>query len=691
MPSFTDMKTFILAELEATVSVIVPLCNRRDGQMPDGLMRALESVSDQTLQPVEILVVDDASSSKFKEKIAVMEDRFSLVRVIRLDIQRGDAGARNAGMRAAKGDYIAFLEPDDWWFPEKLERQLSAMLRGQSRFSTTAYNVIKGESSTSRAVELCTPNTVTGLESMVWGCTVRPGSTAVFHRDICHEIGDQDETLACLADWDWMIRVSLCMPVLVLNEPLSVVKMPNRPSFQSVRDSIRVLLNRYSWRIARHRLDLGLKFISSAYIELAAAAKNNAKRTDFILFGILAILIWPLRDLTFYRRAARTLVFSNAPSPVNPSTLAPNPKIVHIISSLESGGAERMLTNLVLHDSRMDKETRCPEHVVIALRSGGKYVSHLRSAGIQVEFLELQSIFKVLRSLRHLRQMVREYDPDLIKCWMYHANIFGLFARAFSNRLKRPALLWGIRCSDMDFSKYSRTLRFFVRLGAWLSSHADAIVINNCAGIRFHRQLGFNNAFWILLNNGIDPAEFEAGTLPSRREMREKFDLPHDSFVVGTLARNDVMKGYDILFTALTQLDGVTCVAAGKDTKYLEGPASFRGLNDLANVREFLSSIDIFVLASRFGEGFSNALTEAMAMGCPIIATDVGDNARVVGSAGIIIPPNDPNALKDAIQKLKDNPALAATLGAKARQRILERFTLTEASRMFQEIVHRYT
>ena len=92
----------------------------------------------------------------------------------------------------------------------------------------------------------------------------------------------------------------------------------------------------------------------------------------------------------------------------------------------------------------------------------------------------------------------------------------------------------------------------------------------------------------------------------------------------------------------------------------------------------------MLVSASAFGEGFSNAIGEAMATGIPVVATDVGDAKRIAGEGGIIVPPRDPAALAAAIVRLRDDPAARQAMGAAARRRIVRQFSLQHSLDAFQ-------
>src|SRR5215475_3690336 len=106
------------------VSAIVTAYNRADT-----VRRAIESIQAQTMSDLEIVVVDDASQDDTVDVVlSIDEPRLRLVRNIR---NRGIGGAKNVGVENAQGEYIAFLDSDDTWEADKLERQLPAISAGQ--------------------------------------------------------------------------------------------------------------------------------------------------------------------------------------------------------------------------------------------------------------------------------------------------------------------------------------------------------------------------------------------------------------------------------------------------------------------------------------------------------------------------------------------------------------------------------
>jgi glycosyltransferase involved in cell wall biosynthesis len=182
------------------VSVVIPVYN---GEM--FLAEAIESVYAQTVLPGEVVVVDDGSTDGTPEIVRRFTDRpgFRAVR----NPHRGEASTRNAGIEHAAGNYVALLDHDDTWRPEKLERQL-AHFDPAWGMSFTAYWRTSDATS-----ELCCqdewdtdPEAVINLLSR--GCSVAGCSTALIRREALERAGPFEQSPSVGADWLMWLRIA---------------------------------------------------------------------------------------------------------------------------------------------------------------------------------------------------------------------------------------------------------------------------------------------------------------------------------------------------------------------------------------------------------------------------------------------------------------------------------------------------
>jgi glycosyltransferase involved in cell wall biosynthesis len=345
-------------------------------------------------------------------------------------------------------------------------------------------------------------------------------------------------------------------------------------------------------------------------------------------------------------------------------------KVLHVITGLQTGGAERMLANLCIAASDAG-----PGPVVVSLTDGGSQFERIRAAGVRVMSLGMRRGVPSLKGLHRLARILQQEAPDVVQSWMYHADLYALLALALSGRRGETRLYWGIRCSDMELGRYGPSLRIVVRLCALLSRFVDGIVTNSQAGMRIHGRLGYDTRRMTVIDNGIDTETFRPDD-DKRAAARASLGLSGDAFVIGCIARVDAMKNFPALLSMLDGMDGVTCIAIGRGTESLPPTKGLVALGEREDVPALLNALDLLVSVSSFGEGFSNVIAEAMATRVPVVATDVGDARRIVGNAGRIVPPDDAEALAGAVTALRDDAATRCAMGKAARTRVEAEFSL---------------
>lgn len=353
-------------------------------------------------------------------------------------------------------------------------------------------------------------------------------------------------------------------------------------------------------------------------------------------------------------------------------------RVLHVITGLGLGGAENMLTSLVLRSAGAGMAPS-----VVSLVPGGENGLRIRAAGIPVSDLGMRRGLPDPRAVRKLALSIRAARPQVIQSWMYHADLLALAARAVLPQNERPRLVWGVRCSDMDVSRYGVALRLIIATCARLSARPDAVLVNSYAGRAVHEKLGYRPRRFEVVENGIDTERFRPDPV-ARAEKRRDLGLAPDAVVVAHVARRDPMKDHESYLAALDRLPHVTGLAIGLGTETLPERPNLHRLGARTDVPELLAAADFVVSSSAFGEGFPNVLAEGMATGAPAIATDVGDAARITGDTGRIVRPRDAEALARAIDELageEENARIARR--ARARARIEATYPLARAAQSY--------
>jgi glycosyltransferase involved in cell wall biosynthesis len=355
-------------------------------------------------------------------------------------------------------------------------------------------------------------------------------------------------------------------------------------------------------------------------------------------------------------------------------------KILHLITTLDTGGAERTLQRLL---KGMDHDAF--DNSVVSLVREGPIASHLRDAGIRVQSLNMRRGVPAPGALLRLRSILRRERPDILQTWLYHADLLGLLATRLA---QVPRLVWNVRCGDMDMRHYSVLSRATRRTLAMTSHVPDAVIVNSRAGLSIHEGYGYSPRRWELIPNGIDAVRFardEAG----RNELRKELGIAPDAPVIGTVGRFDAMKDYRTFVAAAAairaQFPALRIVMAGPGIESnnaelvkMLGSAGLSGvtsiLGERSDVSRVLSALDVFCLTS-IGEGFPNAVAEAMACEVPVVVTDVGDTAWITGSSGVT--PRDWKAFAARVCEVLQMPeATRRSQGIALRRRVESEFAL---------------
>ncbi len=361
-------------------------------------------------------------------------------------------------------------------------------------------------------------------------------------------------------------------------------------------------------------------------------------------------------------------------------------RICHVITTTERGGAETQLLRLV----EALGPPRC-QHQVVCLRPEGELAAPLRAAGAEVLALGLRpSLGALLGGARALRRIVAQSNPHLVQTWLYHADLLGALAV-----WDRP-LVWGLRNSDLDFSRHAWTTRAVVRACALLSWRPRVIVANSRAGARLHQGLGYPASKMRIIPNGFDCERYRPDPR-ERVQRRAELGLDDEDLLVGQVARFDPAKDQAGFLDAARVLAGRLPRArflligkglspdnpalAGCNAPPLAGRCHLLGPRE--DVPAWLNALDLY-LQSSLSEGLPNALGEAMASGAPCVATDAGDTRLLLGDCGPLTPPGQPYALAEAALAVLSLPReRRAERGRAGRERIVRDYSLASMARAF--------
>jgi glycosyltransferase involved in cell wall biosynthesis len=334
---------------------------------------------------------------------------------------------------------------------------------------------------------------------------------------------------------------------------------------------------------------------------------------------------------------------------------------MYVTTSLEGGGAERLLTNIALQPNVRDRIS------VVSLLPGGVFRPTLEDAGITVTDLGMRRRMDALAGLIRLAALIRARRPSVVHGWLYHGNLMAFLAVLLA-RQPLTSLFWGTFCTDAEGDPW--TVRLLRRMNVLLSRFVAGVVYNAEEARDFHRRIGFREPRSIVISNCIDPEVFRHDP-EKRAALRADLGIGDDEVIVAVVARVDPMKDWRTVCEAVRDLPGVVTLAIGKGTEELPPQPGFLGLGWRDDVVRILSAADLFLLGSAFGEGTSLALGEAMLCGLACVTTDVGGNSSLIGDAGVVVEPRNAAAIREAIVQLAHDRERREALGRAAYRRAM--------------------
>ena len=198
------------------VSVVVPSYNK-----PKETQRAINSVAQQTYEPIELVVVDDGSDPPISSEISLHSDTFLKTTLRRHETNQGGNVARNTGIDAASGKYIAFLDSDDTWHPKKLQSQISRLEESNERLAS--YTGIKYVDYNGKLNSIYTPDHTGYLtDDLLQGNIIGTFSSVIVDRQVFEKVGHPHPDLPSWQDWEWYLRLAPHVKFDVVSDPLTI-------------------------------------------------------------------------------------------------------------------------------------------------------------------------------------------------------------------------------------------------------------------------------------------------------------------------------------------------------------------------------------------------------------------------------------------------------------------------------------
>ncbi len=353
-------------------------------------------------------------------------------------------------------------------------------------------------------------------------------------------------------------------------------------------------------------------------------------------------------------------------------------RVLHIISSLGNGGAEKILVDLVTNQKELN-------HVIVSLKSNGYYYKHLIDSGIKVYELGMDKVNFIWKIIK-LIQVIMHEQPGAIQGWLYHGNILAVICKIFHN----APILWSIHSTDVKRGIYSFSVRLLNKLCAYLSSIPAFIIFVSSSSLATHLSYGYKNKHMTVIHNGYDYNKFYYDKL-LRELTRNSLAITTETFVIGCIGRFNPAKDHGNFFAAIAQiknelsdfmiiLAGAQIDETNNELVQLIQSYNLQSEVKLLGVRSDMCAIynalDLLVLSS-CSESFPNVLVEAMCCQVPCITTDAGDARKILANDKFVAPTRRPDLLSQLIVLAKNlSKDERKYLGVQFRERIIEEYSL---------------
>ena len=346
-----------------------------------------------------------------------------------------------------------------------------------------------------------------------------------------------------------------------------------------------------------------------------------------------------------------------------------------------TGGTERHLTYLV---GQLPRERfRC--QIVVLDLAPNRWVDAIRAGGIPIIHVPVTREYAPAALLRalELAKIIRTNKIDIVQTFHQKSDTYGAVI----------ARLSGVRhivSSKRDAGALKKPRHYFLNRRLRFLFEKVIVVADSIGDVVATRERVPRSKI-VRIYNGVDTRAFAPPTPQQRFQARERLGFTGGDFVVGMIARFRPEKSYDVFIEgALAAAREIPCLkilAVGGGPliedfrkRYARECAELRLqiINDVADVTGYLYAMDLGCLLPAGNEGFSNSVLEKMAVGLPMIVTDVGGNSEAVvdGDNGRVIPPRNVEAFRRALIAIYSDPAARVKMGQRSRQLVEEKFTL---------------
>ena len=327
---------------------------------------------------------------------------------------------------------------------------------------------------------------------------------------------------------------------------------------------------------------------------------------------------------------------------------------------------------------------------IVAFDIGGSFVDSIRASGINVYHIPLARYYtpNTFTKFCELRKIIKANMIDIVQTYHYKSDTFGVVTSRLSG-------VKHVISSRRDIGDTKKRRHIVInKICNKLIEHF--ITVCDAVGERLKVDENVPESMQTTIYNGVDLNKYKLPDKDIIIRERRVLTIKESDFVIGYVANFRPEKNHDVFFEALGRIKTeiselkVLVVGDGPTEENCKDYCRDNGLDNIVlfvgrknDVRNYIAVMDVACLVPGSNEGFSNSILEKMAMGKPMIVTDVGGNTESVvdGENGIVIPPLNSQKLADAIMYLYKNPSIREEMGRKSRERVEKYFALDKMIR----------
>ena len=714
------------------VSVIIPAYNsdRYIGE-------AIDSVLAQTYTDYEIIVVDDGSTDNTKNIVQAYGDRVHYL----YQENQGVASARNLAIEKAQGEFIAFLDADDFFLPAKLAKQVACFEQDSTLgMVISGWRLVDSQGEKISDAEIWNYAPQLNLTTAVLHKPARPSATMV-RRDWVQQVKGFKTSLSSAEDLDFLLRLLLMgCPASWLTEILTAY----RQHFGSLMSGGKTLLENTEMVMEEFfaRPDLpesvrNLKnqeryqclvwlaccmYYDGYQTEMAECLQKSLLYTNFTLekatfswiesFKTYALQHGHNFDVYSLINSVAWQQITNSVSDTAKIVVPPiKSKILLYTDDLGIGGVRQCNHAIISHLANLNYQVT---HVHYPDNSPlSKQEKDLAIAQIDLDYHAGMDTTRTIKDMQGAATIFTETQPDVIifsDGWPFS----NLAAKQAAIEMSIPyiVVLGFIEPSCIHFSlqdglPYADTVTYHY-------SHAQAVIGVSQENLQLLRKLfKLSNQVGQVIYNGRPPHYFNPPQTSVRQKLRQELNIPSEAIVCFTSARLESVKGYQYQLEAISQLKNTAIwsqlyfVWAGtgaesgtqSNEQELKQKVQQLGVGDRViflgqrwDIPDWLDASDIFILTSE-AEGMPLCIMEAMAKGLPVVATSVSGIPEELGNTGKLLtnpkinPQETVQELVKTILLWASNPELRHPIGKAGKKRAEELFAEEIMVKQYQEVI----